>query len=117
MIALFVKTRIWLTVFALGLGVSIEDVLFVCRRPALLLRSLLAMNLIMPLVAVALAEEFDLHPTIKIALVALAPSPVPPVPPNKQIKAGGTSAYALGRLDQRAFCLPLAGTAKPLVQG
>jgi BASS family bile acid:Na+ symporter len=93
-----VKTSIWLTVFAIGLGVVVEDVLYLCRRPALLLRSLFAMNVIMPLVAVALADAFDLNPPVKIALVALALSPVPPVLPKKQMKAGGTSAYALGLL-------------------
>jgi BASS family bile acid:Na+ symporter len=98
LIPLLMKTSIWLTVFAIGLGVTIEDVLFLSRRPGLLLRSLLAMNVIMPLVAVALADAFELHPAVKIALVALALSPVPPVLPKKQMKAGGTSGYALGLL-------------------
>jgi bile acid:Na+ symporter, BASS family len=56
------------------------------------------MHVIMPLIAVALAEVFDLHPAVKIALVALALSPVPPVLPKKEIKSGGTSAYAFGLL-------------------
>jgi bile acid:Na+ symporter, BASS family len=98
LIPLLVKASIWVTVFALGLEVSIEDVLFLVRKPALLLRSLLAMDVIMPLVAVALAVAFDLHPAVKIALVALALSPVPPVLPKKQIKAAGASAYAFGLL-------------------
>ena len=98
LIPLLVKASIWLTVFALGLEVSIEDVLFLGRKPALLLRSLLAMDVIMPLVAVALAVAFDLRPAVKIALVALALSPVPPVLPKKQMKAAGASAYAFGLL-------------------
>jgi BASS family bile acid:Na+ symporter len=87
-----------LTVFALGLQVSTEDVLSLPRRPAQLLRSLLAMNVIMPVAAVALAATFDLHPAVKIALVGLALSPVPPVLPGRQLRAGGSSRYVVGLL-------------------
>jgi bile acid:Na+ symporter, BASS family len=41
---------------------------------------------------------FNLHPAIKIALVALAISPVPPVLPGKQEKAGGSASYTIGLL-------------------
>jgi bile acid:Na+ symporter, BASS family len=40
----------------------------------------------------------DLEPAIKIALVALAVSLVPPLLPGKQISAGGTPDYAVGLL-------------------
>jgi BASS family bile acid:Na+ symporter len=52
----------------------------------------------MPLFAVLLAIVFDLHPAVKIALVALAVSPVPPILPRKQGKAGGRRPYAIGLL-------------------
>ena len=58
-----------------------EHVLYVLRRPALLARSLLAMYVLMPIVAVALAVAFDLIPSVEIALLALAVSPVPPLLP------------------------------------
>jgi bile acid:Na+ symporter, BASS family len=98
LIPLVVKVSILVTVFTLGLEVGVGDVLSLCRRPRQLLQSLLAMNVIMPVVAVALATAFDLDPAVKIALVALALSPVPPVLPKKQIKAGGGSSYAFGLL-------------------
>lgn len=98
LIPLVVNASIVLTVLALGLQVSTGDVLSIFRRPVHLLRSLLAMNVIMPVVAVALALAFDLHPAVKIALVALALSPVPPILPRKQLKAGGDSPYVFGLL-------------------
>jgi BASS family bile acid:Na+ symporter len=98
LIPLVVKVSILLTVFALGLQVSIEDVLSLLRRPSLLLRSLLAMNVVMPLLAVGLAAAFKFHPAVEIALVALALSPVPPVLPKKELKAGGSSSYGFGLL-------------------
>ncbi len=86
------------TVFALGLSTKLDDVTFLLRRPGLLIRSILAMNVIMLGFAVALSRLFDLDPAIKIAVVALALSPVPPLLPGKQIRTGGTASYAVGLL-------------------
>ncbi len=98
LIPLIVKGSVVLTVVALGLGATVEDTLAILRRPSLLLRSLLAMNVVMPIVAVALAYFFALDPAVKIALVALALSPVPPFLPKKQFKAGGGASYVHGLL-------------------
>jgi len=97
-IPLVLKASILLTVFTLGLQTSIDDVLSLLRRPSLLLRSLLAMSVVMPLVALALDAAFKFRPAVEIALVALALSPVPPVLPKKELKAGGSSSYGFGLL-------------------
>ena len=60
LIVLGLQLSIALTVFGFGLKATVDDVLDVMRRPALLARSLVAMFLIMPVVAVILgplAEE------------------------------------------------------------
>lgn len=98
LVLLAVKASILLTVLSLGLNASWHDAMYLFRKPPLLLRSLLSMNVIMPLVATALAVTFDLPTTIKVAMVALAISPVPPILPKKQMKAGGQEAYAIGLL-------------------
>jgi bile acid:Na+ symporter, BASS family len=87
-----------LIVIALGLQVRPGDLLSLVRRPGQLLRSLLAENVIMPIVAAMLAAAFHLHPAVQIALVALALSPVPPRLPKKEPKADGTPPFALGLL-------------------
>ena len=97
-IPLVLNVSILLTVFTLGLQTSIDDVLSLLRRPSLLLRSLLAMSVVMPLVALALDAAFKFRPAVEIALVALALSPVPPVLPKKELKAGGSSSYGFGLL-------------------
>jgi BASS family bile acid:Na+ symporter len=51
----------------------------------------------MPLFAIALAMTFDIHPAVKIALVALSVSPVPPLFPHRALKAGGRD-YTFGLL-------------------
>jgi BASS family bile acid:Na+ symporter len=95
---LAVKASIVLTVLGLGLNATWQDALSLFRQPGLLLRSVLSMNVIMPLVAAGLVVMFDLPPTVKVALVALAISPVPPILPKKELKAGGHASYAVGLL-------------------
>ena len=98
LILLALKASILLSVFAIGLASRVEDTLFLLRRPGLLLRSVLAINVVMPIVAAAMAWTFDLPAAVEVALVALAVSPVPPLLPKKQMKAGGESSYAIGLL-------------------
>ncbi len=84
------------TVFGFGLKSTREDVLYLVRRPGLLLRSLLAVLVVMPILAVLLVKVFDFRMTVEIVLVALAVSPVPPLLPRRETKAGGRPSYGLG---------------------
>ncbi len=83
-------------VFGYGLRADFADLLHLLRRPGLLARSLIAVLMVMPVVAVALARWFDFTPTVEIALVALAISPLPPLLPSREVKAGGGPRYGLG---------------------
>jgi BASS family bile acid:Na+ symporter len=84
------------TVFGFGLKTTVEGLLYPWRRPSLLVRSLLAVFVIMPVVAIVLTRVFDFRRTVEIALIALAISPVPPLLPKREAKAGGRQAYGLG---------------------
>jgi bile acid:Na+ symporter, BASS family len=97
-ILLLLKTSIFLTVFALGLRASGTDATFLLRRPREIGRAFLCMNLFMPFVAFLLGTTFDLHPAVKIALVMVSVSPVPPVFPKKALKIGCKEDYAVGLL-------------------
>jgi bile acid:Na+ symporter, BASS family len=97
-ILLTLKLSIMLNVVAVGLLSTHQDALYLFTRPRQLLRSMLAMNVVMPVVAASLAAGFDLIPAVKLALVGLAVSPVPPLFPRKAIKAAGESAYPVGLL-------------------
>ena len=98
LIVLGLQLSILLTVFGFGLQATLDDMLYVIRRPSLLVRSLVAMFVIMPIVALAITEIFALRPVVEIVLVALAISPVPPLLPRTERSAGGQAAYALGFL-------------------
>jgi predicted Na+-dependent transporter len=93
-----IKASIMLLVFALGLHAGWRDATYLVRQPGLLARSLLSMNVIMPLFAAAVAALFDLNPVVKVTIIALALAPVPPILPGKQAKAGGSAAYTIGLL-------------------
>lgn len=92
------KASIVLSVFAIDLDSRPNDTISFLRRPVQLGRSLLAMDVIMPVLAAAIVWAFDLHEAVEVSLVALAVSPVPPLLPKKQIKAHGEPSYAIGLL-------------------
>jgi bile acid:Na+ symporter, BASS family len=98
LIPLVINASIFLVVFALGLKAERGDALYLFKRPWLLIRSIVSMNVIMVFFAAAMAALFDLPAVVNITIVALALSPVPPILPNKQEKAGGSYSYAIGLL-------------------
>jgi len=97
-IGLALQVSIVLLVFCVGLNAPSHDLRWLVRRPGLLARSLLAMNVILPVIAACIGVGLGLPRTTALALIALAVSPVPPILPNKQIKAGGTASYAVALL-------------------
>jgi BASS family bile acid:Na+ symporter len=94
-VMLVLQVSILLTVFGFGLRTTLHDLQYLLRSPGLLVRSLLAMFVIMPIVAMILVRAFELRPSFEMALLALAISPVPPLLPGKEGKAGGHAAYGL----------------------
>lgn len=99
LILLSLKLSILLSVFVLGLAASSRDVTYLFRHPKQLVRSLLPMYVIMPLVAAVIVSIFsNLNPAVKIALITLSVSPIPPILPKKQLKVGGRESYVIGLL-------------------
>ena len=96
LIPIAIKLSIILLVFALGLRADWRDATSVFRQPRLLVRSILAMAILMIAFVVVIASVFNLPPAIKIAILALAISPVPPLLPNRQQIGGGSHSYAIG---------------------
>jgi BASS family bile acid:Na+ symporter len=95
---LLVLLSVMLTVVSLALRARAGDFLYLFREWRLGLRAVIAMFVIVPAVAILMANVFELKGPVKIALVALAFSPVPPLLPRKQVKAGGEASYITGLL-------------------
>jgi BASS family bile acid:Na+ symporter len=95
LVMLVFQMSILCTVFGFGLRVAPGDLLYLLGRPGLLLRSLFSVLVVMPILVVLLAKIFEIRPAAEIALVALAISPVPPLLPAKETRAGGQQSYGV----------------------
>jgi BASS family bile acid:Na+ symporter len=101
-LGLALKASIILTLFGFGLRATREDLLYLRRRPRLLVRSFAAMFVVMPLFAIMMTRLVSLNRAVVIALIALSISPVPPILPNKVNKSGGLATYGLGLMVRAA---------------
>ena len=98
LVGIGLNLSMWLMVFSVALNAGDWRAHKLFREPALLLRSFVAMYVVMPLFAVWVALNFDLNRALLTALILLALSPVPPVLPSKQVKAGGSMNFVVGLL-------------------
>lgn len=98
LVQIAIPLGVFCNVFALALEASPADVIFLLRRPWLLLRSMLAMYVVMVGFAVAVAAHFDFGRTINTVLIVLSLAPVPPALPINNRKTGGSHSYAIGLL-------------------
>ena len=103
LVRIAIVISVMLIVIALGLRCKLADAAYLLERPSLLARSLVAMNVIMPLVAVWLVSSFDLKTPVKVGLVALAVSPLPPFLPGKRLKLT-SHGYIYGIVVAAAVC-------------
>jgi len=85
-------------VFALGLNAVPADAAFLWHRPGLLLRSLIAIDVVVPLAAVVLVLAMRPGVTTAIGVLAMAISPGAPFAPAKELKLGGRLPYVYSLL-------------------
>lgn len=96
LIPLLLKASILGMVFAIGLQLGREDTTLVIRHPRAMVLGLVAMFVVMPLVAVLLYLGLRPDPPTGLILMATALSPIPPILPNKEMKAGAGAREAVG---------------------
>jgi BASS family bile acid:Na+ symporter len=97
-IILAAKLSIVGMVFALGIRSKWEDVAELLGRPGLLIRSFLAINIVVPLFAIVAAAILPLRLEVEVMLIALSLSPVPPLLPGKVSSARGDRSFAIALL-------------------
>src|SRR5262247_2013219 len=98
LIGLAFPASIFLAVLAVGMRVAPADLRYLLSRPSRLFRSLLAMNVLAPVIAVLVCKMFSLHPAVIVALVTLAVAPVGALFSQAMLPlvAPGDAAYARG---------------------
>jgi BASS family bile acid:Na+ symporter len=90
---LALKISVAVLLFATGMGVTAKDVVWLWRRPILLGKSILAMYVVAPAIAVWMARTLDLPRPTEVALVVLAVCAGAPLLPRKLVKVGGDPSY------------------------
>ena len=85
---LVLKLSVVALIFAIGLGSTPADLVYLWRRPRQLARSLLAMYVVVPVAAVVLTRTLPLPVAVKTAILVLAISAGAPLLPRKLMKLG-----------------------------
>jgi predicted Na+-dependent transporter len=88
LLLLLLKLSIMVLILAIGMNARLADLAYLWRRPGLLLRSLVAMYLLVPLFALLLAKTLALAADVKVALLVFAISAGAPLLPRKLIHLG-----------------------------
>ena len=108
MIKHFLTASILLLVFSLGARATFADATSLFRSwlapPHRLVRALLAMYVVVPVVAACMGLMLELAGPVRVALLAVAVAPIPPILPGKQLKGGGSRAHAFGLLVAVSLC-------------
>jgi len=90
---MFVTVTIFSLMLAMGVSHSFEQLTSLWRRPELLLRSLLAVIVLVPLVMGLLLWMFNLSPAVATGLAVLAAAPGAPLTYKRSQMAGGDPTY------------------------
>ncbi|MBK5967109.1 hypothetical protein CCR95_24325 [Thiocystis minor] len=85
---LLLKLAVGAIILAIGMDSTLKDLTYLWRRPALFLRSVLAMYLLVPLAALALVKILPLSPGVEVGLLVLAVSAGAPLLPRKLLRIG-----------------------------
>jgi BASS family bile acid:Na+ symporter len=85
---LLLKLAVGVIIFAIGMDSTARDTIRLLHRPGLLLRSLLAMYVLVPLVAFLLVRTMTLAPAVEAGLLVLAVSAGAPLLPRKVLGVG-----------------------------
>jgi BASS family bile acid:Na+ symporter len=109
-ISFALKASLFGLVLSVGLESRWSDFTYVLRRPALLLRAILAVHVVVPAIVIGLCLLLPIASWTKAGLVMMAVSPLAPLAPIKMLK-GAAREYAVGT----TFALMLVATvAVPL---
>src|SRR5262245_37395064 len=76
LILLALNLSVFLTMLTIGVGSSGADLRSLASQPSRLIRSLVAINVMGPAIAIAVCKTFSLHPAIIVGLVTLSVAPV-----------------------------------------
>jgi bile acid:Na+ symporter, BASS family len=95
-VKLVVIAGIFLIVVSIGLRARPSDALALVRQPVLGTRAMVAMFVAVPAFVLMITALFPINQALRAALLAISVSPMPPILPKKELKAGADGDYTIG---------------------
>lgn len=83
-------------VLSVGLQSRFSDLTYMLHRPVLLMRAIVAVNVVVPAVAVALCLLLSIPPSTRAGLVLMAASPLAASAPLKMLRTESERSYVVG---------------------
>ena len=96
LIQILVQVSLIVLVAGFGLRARWSDLGAAFRNPGMLLRAILAVNIVVPLVASLMVWILPIDPLVKAGIVIMAVSPMAPFVMGKMLKAGASESYVFG---------------------
>jgi BASS family bile acid:Na+ symporter len=93
---IIIQAGLALLVLAVGLQSTLDDLLYVLRRPALLARAFIAISIVVPTVAVLTVNWLPLGLPAKVGVIMMSLAALPPFAPGAELRAGGRRSYSYG---------------------
>lgn len=85
---------VFTVMFAIGVAMDVRDLRWALSRPALVIRSLLSVLVIVPVVAVLVSRWLDLSREAQVGIMLMAIAPGAPVALRRSLDAGGHHSFA-----------------------
>jgi BASS family bile acid:Na+ symporter len=85
-----------LIIAGIGLQARARDVLAAMRNTDLVLKGLLAVNIVVPIAALIICSLLPIHPLVRIGIVIMAVSPMAPLVQMKMWKGGLDTSHSIG---------------------
>jgi BASS family bile acid:Na+ symporter len=96
LIPTILQASLFLIVAAVGMKGKWSDLRCAFEQPGLLLRSIIAVNVVVPLVAVLAIKALPIPPVIGLGIMVMAVSPIAPFAPGKMMQVGAKGTFAIG---------------------
>ena len=92
----FALATVFTVMLDVGLGIVPREFLWLFRRPGLILKSLVAVLVVVPVIAMGVARLLDLPRAAEIGLMVMAIAPGAPVALQRSLASGGHRSFAPG---------------------
>lgn len=96
LVPIVAQAALCLIIASIGMQARARDVLAAMRNTNLVLKGLLAVNIVVPIIALIITSILPIHPFVRAGIVIMAVSPMAPLVQMKMLKGGLDTSHAIG---------------------